>query len=125
MAQERSGAASAVGTAVLIMVGMSMVFHCDVAQADDFTVKWGLNFTTDLPEDFVKAGDTLGWAAFNYNETIHNLVKATNSGCIISVTEGTGYPSGYKIKLDKGENYFISSFKKDCDNGMKMTVTAY
>ncbi|KAL6515176.1 hypothetical protein OROHE_018808 [Orobanche hederae] len=123
MAQERGSGALAVGTAVLIMVGMSMVFHCDVAEAKatDYTVEWGLKWTTKPKLHNTKAGDTV---AFNYDPMHHNVVKAKRSGCIISVTEGTVYGSGDKIKLDKGENYFISSIGKDCDNGMKMIVTA-
>ncbi|KAL6494509.1 hypothetical protein OROGR_031309 [Orobanche gracilis] len=119
MSQERGSGALSVGTAVLIMVGMSMVFHCDVVSAKDYTVNWGFKWTSNLPKGHrCKVGDTI---AFNYDPKFHNLVKGAKGGC---TAKSSVYPSGSKIKLEKGNHYFICSIGNHCAGGMKMAVTA-
>lgn len=64
---------------------------------------------------------------FNYNRAIHNVVVVPRSA-YLSCTTPRGakvYQTGNdKIKLVRGQNYFICNFPGHCEAGMKIAVTA-
>lgn len=66
-------------------------------------------------------------AVFNYNPKIHNVVAVSRAGY-----NGCNTPKGSKvyltgkdrIKLVKGQNFFICNIAGHCESGMKIAVNA-
>ncbi|XP_004290576.1 PREDICTED: basic blue protein [Fragaria vesca subsp. vesca] len=71
-----------------------------------------------------RAGDVL---IFNYDSTLHNVV-AVGRGGYSSCTTPRGakvLTSGNdRVKLAKGQNYFICNFPGHCESGMKVAINA-
>ncbi|XP_074321620.1 basic blue protein-like [Silene latifolia] len=71
-----------------------------------------------------KAGDAL---AFNYDRSLHNVVAVDEAG-YTSCNPQSGakvYQTGKDIiKLNKGANYFICTFRGHCQLDMKIAVNA-
>ncbi|KAE8664658.1 Basic blue protein [Hibiscus syriacus] len=122
MVQGRGGAMTA---AVLLCLLLS---HLELAQAATYTVGgaggWTFNTVGWTKGKRFKAGDTL---VFNYNPSIHNVVAVNKFG-YSSCTTPKGakvFRSGKdRIKLAKGQNFFICNFVGHCQSGMKIAVTA-
>ncbi|KAL6515175.1 hypothetical protein OROHE_018807 [Orobanche hederae] len=128
MAQERGSARVSV-TAVVMMVAMAMVLHCEVAEGATYTVGGTSGWTYNMPSSnwakgkTFKSGDTL---VFKYTN-IHNLVEVSKKGYDSCTTAGQKFSktSGNdKIKLSKGPHYYICSKPGHCASGMKIAVTA-
>ncbi|XP_044474729.1 basic blue protein-like isoform X1 [Mangifera indica] len=85
---------------------------------------WSFNVVNWPKGKSFKAGDIL---VFNYNPTSHNVV-AVNRGSYTSCTAPAGakvFQSGKdRIKLVKGQNFFLCSFSGHCQSGMKIAVNA-
>ncbi|KAI3445660.1 hypothetical protein Pfo_002325 [Paulownia fortunei] len=122
------GRGSAVVVAMVVIVGMVVVFHCEVAEAATYTVGgsggWTFNVATWPKGKRFRAGDTL---VFNYNSGIHNVVAVNKGGYNGCTTPGGAkvYQTGKdQIKLVKGQNFFICNFPGHCESGMKIAVAA-
>ncbi len=123
MSQGRGSAVAAV-----MVLGLVVVLHCEVAQAATYTVGgpggWTFNVVGWPKGKQFRAGDTL---VFNYNSAIHNVVVVNKGGYdICSTPRGARtYRTGKdQIKLVKGQNFFICSIPGHCGAGMKIAVTA-
>ncbi|XP_021771450.1 basic blue protein-like [Chenopodium quinoa] len=85
---------------------------------------WTFNVNTWTNGKSFKAGDVL---AFNYDKTTHNVVSV-NKRDYDSCTSPKGakvYQTGKdRIKLAKGQNYFICSLPGHCPAGVKIAISA-
>lgn len=66
-------------------------------------------------------------AVFNYASGAHNVVavnKAGYSSCRTPRGAKVYNKGGDRIKLVKGQNYFICNFPGHCESGMKIAVSA-
>ncbi|KZV21172.1 hypothetical protein F511_24736 [Dorcoceras hygrometricum] len=116
------------GSAVILAAVMVAVFSSGVAEAATYVVgdTGGWNFfVSGWPQGkrFV-AGDVL---VFNYNPNFHNLVTVDGAGYKGCTTPPGAkvYQSGRdRIRLVKGQNYFICSIPGHCDAQMKIAVNA-
>ena len=64
---------------------------------------------------------------FNYDPSLHNVavVDAKGYKSCTSTSSSQAYSSGKdKLKLSKGQNYFICSIPGHCDGGVKLSVNA-
>ncbi|KAK4747348.1 hypothetical protein SAY87_026385 [Trapa incisa] len=71
-----------------------------------------------------KADDVL---VFNYSPGAHNVVAVNRAGYLSCRAPGGSkvYSSGKdRVKLVKGQNYFICSFPGHCEGGMKIAINA-
>ncbi|KAK6939970.1 Phytocyanin domain [Dillenia turbinata] len=122
------GRGSAVGATVLVGALVCLWIQAEVAHGATYTVGgtkgWAFNVVNWPKGKSFKAGDTL---IFNYDKTIHNVVAVNKGGY-----KGCSTPSGAKmyssgkdrIKLAKGQNYFICNYAGHCESGMKIAVKA-
>ncbi|GFP93880.1 blue copper protein [Phtheirospermum japonicum] len=127
MAQVR-GSAHVAATAVVMMVTMAMVSHCEAASKTYIVgdtggwVSGGMDAWLKNKE--FKVGDTL---VFNYPNTIHNVAEV-NETVYNSCQSGSvaAHSSGHdSITLKtKGVHYFICTKPNHCKGGMKMKLTA-
>ncbi|KAJ8646697.1 hypothetical protein MRB53_008445 [Persea americana] len=111
-----------------LVIGVTLLFLCDIAQAATYTVGdkggWSFNLVNWPKGKSFKAGDVL---MFKYNPTIHNVVAVNSNGY-----NGCTTPRGSKvyrtgndnIKLVKGQNYFICNIVGHCQAGMKIAINA-
>ncbi|XXG51081.1 hypothetical protein AAC387_Pa02g4934 [Persea americana] len=111
-----------------LVIGVTLLFLCDIAQAATYTVGdkggWSFNLVNWPKGKSFKAGDVL---MFKYNPTIHNVVAVNRNGY-----NGCTTPRGSKvyrtgndnIKLVKGQNYFICNIVGHCQAGMKISINA-
>eukprot|EP00268_Persea_americana_P046378 TRINITY_DN47780_c1_g1_i1.p1 TRINITY_DN47780_c1_g1~~TRINITY_DN47780_c1_g1_i1.p1 ORF type:complete len:125 (+),score=16.70 TRINITY_DN47780_c1_g1_i1:59-433(+) len=111
-----------------LVIGVTLLFLCDIAQAATYTVGdkggWSFNLVNWPKGKSFKAGDVL---MFKYNPTIHNVVAVNRNGY-----NGCTTPRGSKvyrtgndnIKLVKGQNYFICNIVGHCQAGMKIAINA-
>ncbi|KAE8687075.1 Basic blue protein [Hibiscus syriacus] len=119
------GRGSAIAAAALLCL---LCVHLELAQAATYTVGgtggWTFNSVSWTKGKRFKAGDTL---VFDYNPSLHNVVAVNKAG-YNSCTTPKGakvYRSGKdRIKLTKGQNYFICNVVGHCQSGMKIAVTA-
>ncbi|KAG8368758.1 hypothetical protein BUALT_Bualt15G0079200 [Buddleja alternifolia] len=119
------------GSAVLLVVvaaAMVVVFHSEVAEAATYTVGgyggWTFNLANWPKGKSFRAGDTL---VFNYNSLSHNVVPVNGVAYNSCTPQGSVqvYQTGKdRIKLVKGQNFFICTFPGHCQSGMKIAVTA-
>ncbi|XP_073043038.1 basic blue protein-like [Primulina eburnea] len=125
---EGRGSASIVLMVAVVVVGVAVVFHGQVAEAATYSVGGGGGWTFNVAgwprgKNF-KAGDKL---VFNYNSGVHNVVSVDRGGYRRCTTPRRAkmYRSGKdQIKLVKGQNFFICNFSGHCESGMKIAVTA-
>ncbi|XVF45737.1 hypothetical protein PTKIN_Ptkin02bG0230400 [Pterospermum kingtungense] len=119
------GRGSAMAATVLLCV---LLLNFELAQAAIYTVGgtggWTFNTVGWTKGKRFKAGDIL---VFNYNPSIHNVVAVNRAGySSCSTPRGAKvYQSGKdRIKLAKGQNFFICNFPGHCQAGMKIAATA-
>ncbi|KAK1264166.1 Basic blue protein [Acorus gramineus] len=125
MAQGRGSAAHSV---ILCFWLLCFVYSATIAEGATFVVGdsggWTYNVVGWAKGKHFKAGDVL---VFGYDATTHNVV-AVDAKAYSSCSAPKGvklYQTGNdKIKLKKGQNYFICSFPGHCDQGVKLTVNA-
>ncbi|KAL6962308.1 hypothetical protein U1Q18_037266 [Sarracenia purpurea var. burkii] len=124
MSQGR-GSASQVPAAGAVIL-LCLLLHSVPGDGATYTVGgaggWTFN-TSNWPKGkSFTAGDVL---IFNYDSTIHNVItvdKRSYNGCK-SPARAKVYNSGNdRIRLSKGQNYFICS--GHCESGMKMAINA-
>ncbi|XP_012071362.1 basic blue protein [Jatropha curcas] len=117
------------GSAMLGMVLVSILaVQLEMANAAIYIVGgsngWTFNVAGWPKGKSFKAGDVL---VFNYAQAAHNVVAVNKAG-YTSCNPPKGaktYTSGKdRIKLVKGQNFFICSFPGHCQGGMKIAVTA-
>ncbi|XP_050208959.1 basic blue protein-like [Mercurialis annua] len=122
-------AAQGRGSAMVAMVVLFMlIFQLEMGSAAVYTVGGGAGWTFNLASwpkgKSFRAGDIL---VFNYSVGAHNVV-AVNKGGYNSCTAPKGsrsYTSGKdRIKLSKGQNFFICTFPGHCQGGMKIAINA-
>ncbi|XP_014507759.1 basic blue protein isoform X1 [Vigna radiata var. radiata] len=122
----------ALGRGSALVLSLSLCFfllHSHMAHAaTTYTVGdrngWTFNTVSWPKGKRFKAGDTL---VFNYNPKIHNVVAVSRAGY-----NGCNTPKGSKvyltgkdrIKLVKGQNFFICNIAGHCESGMKIAVNA-
>ncbi|OWM84924.1 hypothetical protein CDL15_Pgr027711 [Punica granatum] len=119
------GRGSAMAVSLLLCL---LVLHSDPAHAATYPVGdargWSFDSAGWSGGKRFKAGDIL---VFNYNPTRHNVV-AVPKGSYDSCKTPRGakvYQTGNdKIKLVRGQNYFICNFPGHCESGMKIAITA-
>ncbi|XP_059630300.1 basic blue protein-like [Cornus florida] len=125
MSQGRGSA----GPAMFIVVALlCLVVQFEAVHGATFIVGgsggWTFNLSNWPNGKRFRAGDIL---VFNYNPTFHNVVAVNRGGY-----SGCSTPAGAKvfqtgkdrIRLDKGQNYFICNFPGHCQSGMKIAVNA-
>ncbi|XVF00726.1 hypothetical protein REPUB_Repub04eG0026300 [Reevesia pubescens] len=119
------GRCSAMAAKVLLCL---LLLHFELVQSAIYTVGgangWTFNTVGWPAGKSFKAGDTL---VFNYNPSLHNVVVVNRAGYnSCSAPRGAKvYTSGKdRIKLAKGQNFFICSFTGHCQAQMKIAVTA-
>ncbi|XP_023553464.1 basic blue protein-like [Cucurbita pepo subsp. pepo] len=106
------------------------LIQSEMAQARVYTVGdaqgWTFNVTSWTRGKIFRAGDVL---AFNYPAKAHNVValltnKVAYNWCL--KTRGSKvYQTGKdRIKLVKGDNFFMCSFPGHCKAGMKIAIKA-
>ncbi|KAL8155951.1 basic blue protein [Apium graveolens] len=117
------------GSAVAVVLVLFLVaLQYEVAQAAIYNVGgaggWSFSSGSWPKGKRFRAGDVL---VFKYNPSIHNVV-AVNRGAYGSCSTPRGakvYTSGNdRIKLVKGQNFFICNFPSHCQAGMKISVSA-
>ncbi|KAJ0025717.1 basic blue protein [Pistacia vera] len=126
MSQGRGSANLALFSAAVVLC--LLLVSVENVNAATYTVGgaggWNFNVANWPKGKSFRAGDIL---VFNYNPTIHNVV-AVNGGSYSSCkTPGHAkvFKSGKdRIKLVKGQNFFICSFSGHCQSGMKIAVNA-
>ncbi|MCD7461923.1 hypothetical protein HAX54_047380 [Datura stramonium] len=110
---------------VLVLCIVVLVFQTEAAV---YTVGgsggWTFN-TVGWPKGKrFRAGDIL---AFNYPSGAHNVVAVNKDGynkCSTPRGAKVYNKGGDKVKLVKGQNYFICNFPSHCESGMKISVFA-
>ncbi|XP_042516135.1 basic blue protein-like [Macadamia integrifolia] len=101
----------------------------NIACAANYTVGdssgWDFNVRDWPTGKTFTAGDIL---VFNYNPSVHNVVKVDIHGyndCEVSPQGSKIFTSGHdSIAVIAGHNYFISSFPGQCNKGMKIDINA-
>nr|GMC83612.1 basic blue protein-like [Ipomoea batatas] len=119
------------GSAVIVCAAAVLcllLLHSEVAQAAVYNVGgaggWTFNVSGWPKGKRFRAGDVL---AFNYGPSYHNVVavgKAGYNNCRPPRGAKTYQTGKDRIKLVKGQNFFICSFPGHCESGMKIAVTA-
>ncbi|XP_073127960.1 basic blue protein-like [Henckelia pumila] len=119
------------GSALLVLtvvMAMAVVFHGQVTEAATYTVGdgggWTFNVAGWPKGKTFKAGDVL---VFNYGPGAHNVVSVNRGGyrgCSTYSGDKVFQSGSDRIKLAKGQNFFICSFPGHCQSGMKIAVTA-
>ncbi|CAI0375712.1 unnamed protein product [Linum tenue] len=124
----RGSAAAMAATLCLFMLLAALHFEVASAAATTYTVGgsagWTFNVSAWPTGKRFKAGDVL---VFKYNPSIHNVVavnKAGHSGCNTPRGSRVFSSGADRIKLVKGQNYFICNFVGHCQAGMKIAITA-
>ncbi|KAK3002107.1 hypothetical protein RJ639_021716 [Escallonia herrerae] len=120
------GRGSAVAT--LMVMSLLVLLYCEVAEAATYTVGdaggWTFNVVGWPKGKRFRAGDIL---QFNYNPSFHNVVGVGKVGYSTCKTlrGAKVYQTGNeRIRLVKGQNFFICNFPGHCESGMKIAVTA-
>ncbi|CAM8877744.1 unnamed protein product [Rhodiola kirilowii] len=130
MAQGSGSAAQKVSVYLLAMALCAVLYASTGAQAAGATYvvggPGGWTFNTDSWPKGKRfaAGDFL---VFNYNPAVHNVVPVNRAGYsrCSAPPRARAFASGKdKIKLMKGQNYFICSIAGHCDSGMKIVINA-
>nr|1F56_A Chain A, PLANTACYANIN [Spinacia oleracea]1F56_B Chain B, PLANTACYANIN [Spinacia oleracea]1F56_C Chain C, PLANTACYANIN [Spinacia oleracea] len=88
-----------------------------------YNIGWSFNVNGARGKSF-RAGDVL---VFKYIKGQHNVVAVNGRGyASCSAPRGARtYSSGQdRIKLTRGQNYFICSFPGHCGGGMKIAINA-
>ncbi|KAF2319733.1 hypothetical protein GH714_018482 [Hevea brasiliensis] len=117
------------GSAVVVFVFLSvLVLQFEVGSAATFTVGdskgWTFNVAGWPKGKRFRAGDII---VFNYSPAAHNVVAVNRAGySTCNAPKGAKvYTSGKdRIKLVKGQNFFLCSFAGHCQAGMKVAITA-
>ncbi|KAM3377642.1 basic blue protein [Capsicum galapagoense] len=113
---------------VVLVLCIVVLIQTEVALAAVFTVGgsagWTFN-TVGWPKGKrFRAGDIL---AFNYPSGAHNVVAVNKDGynkCSTPRGAKVYTKGGDRVKLVKGQNYFICNFAGHCESGMKISVFA-
>ncbi|XP_018842089.2 basic blue protein-like [Juglans regia] len=116
------------GSAMAVTMLLCMLLHSEMAHAATYTVGgaggWTFNVSGWPKGKSFRAGDIL---VFNYSAAAHNVVAVNKVGYnACTAPRGSKvYQTGKdRIKLVKGQNFFICSFTGHCQSGMKIAVTA-
>ncbi|KAL8167601.1 hypothetical protein V2J09_009100 [Rumex salicifolius] len=124
----RGSAKPAMAVVLALIVLVCLVFESQPAQAAIFYVGgrpgWTFNTASWTNGKSFKAGDVL---VFNYDRTQHNVVKVDRRGySSCSSPRGANVMQSGKdrVRLAKGQNFFICSYPGHCQGGMKIAVTA-
>ena len=132
MAQGNGSAYSALKASLYLTVAILSVVIFSSTGADAAGATYvvggpaGWTFNTDSwpkGKQFA-AGDFL---VFNYSPDVHNVVAVDRAGYIkcSAPPRARVFKSGRdKVKLVKGQNYFICSIAGHCDSGMKIAINA-
>ncbi|KAK9271409.1 hypothetical protein L1049_026999 [Liquidambar formosana] len=125
MAQGRGSATRAVVIAVALLC---LLLHSEHVHGATYTVGgsggWTFNMNNWPKGKRFMAGDVL---VFNYDPTIHNVVGVDGGGYRSCTTPAGAkvYKTGKdKIKLVKGQNFFICNSAEHCESGMKIAINA-
>ncbi|XP_009765796.1 basic blue protein [Nicotiana tabacum] len=113
---------------VVLVLCIVALIQTEMAQAAVYNVGdaggWTFNTVSWPGGKRFRAGDTL---AFNYQSGAHNVVAVNKYGynkCRTPRGSKVYTKGGDKIKLVKGQNYFICNFPGHCESGMKISVFA-
>ncbi|CAL9019913.1 unnamed protein product [Prunus brigantina] len=124
MSEQGRGSAGTIG--VVVVLCLMVQLGCSNAATYRVGESGGWSFNTDSwpnGKQF-RAGDVL---LFNYDPTLHNVV-AVDKGGYSSCTTPNGakvFKSGKdRIRLGRGQNYFICNFPGHCESGMKIAINA-
>ncbi|XP_050378814.1 basic blue protein-like [Argentina anserina] len=118
------------GSAMAVFVVVVLVaLSSEWADAATYTVgdKGGWTFNVDgWPRGKTfRAGDTV---VFNYGSAVHNVVAVNKAGyqkCSTTPGNAKVFQTGRdRIRLARGQNYFICSIPGHCQSGMKVAITA-
>ncbi|KAK9096303.1 hypothetical protein Sjap_021800 [Stephania japonica] len=126
MAQGRGSAntSALVGVALVLF----LVVHLEIANAAVYTVGdsagWTFNMANWPKGKRFRAGDVL---VFKYNPSIHNVVMLNRNGynsCTTPRGARVLKTGNDRVRLAKGQNFFICNFVGHCQSGMKIAVNA-
>ncbi|OIT35448.1 PREDICTED: basic blue protein [Nicotiana attenuata] len=113
---------------VVLVLCIVALIQTEMAQAAVYNVGgsggWTFNTVSWPRGKRFRAGDIL---AFNYPSGAHNVVAVNKDGynnCRTPRGSKVYTKGGDKIKLVKGQNYFICNFVGHCESGMKISVFA-
>ncbi|WCJ18256.1 Basic blue protein [Euphorbia peplus] len=116
------------GSAILLVGMLMFVMVVEMASAATYTVGdssgWTFNIASWPNGKRFRAGDLL---VFNYSPAAHNVVAVNKAGYTSCKPQkgAKAYNSGKdRIKLTKGQNFFICTFPGHCQAAMKIAVTA-
>ncbi|KAJ9174613.1 hypothetical protein P3X46_013241 [Hevea brasiliensis] len=117
------------GSAMVAMVFLwLLLLHFEMGSAATYTVGgssgWTFNVSGWPKGKRFRAGDII---VFNYSPSAHNVVAVDRVGYnSCKASKGAKvYTSGKdRIKLVKGQNFFLCSFVGHCQAGMKIAITA-
>ncbi|XP_060167740.1 basic blue protein-like [Lycium barbarum] len=122
------GRSSAMKMKVVFVLCIVVLIQTEVALAAVYTVGgsrgWSFNSVGWPKGKRFRAGDIL---AFNYKSGAHNVVVVNKDGynkCSTPRGAKVYNKGGDKVKLAKGQNYFICNFAGHCQSGMKISVFA-
>ncbi|KAL6184210.1 PREDICTED: basic blue protein-like [Fragaria vesca subsp. vesca] len=113
----------------VLVVFVLVVLSSEWADAATYTVGdkrgWTFNVAGWPKGKTFRAGDTL---VFNYGSAAHNVVAVNKVGyqkCSTTPGNARVYQTGNdKIRLAKGQNFFICNFPGHCQSGMQVAITA-
>ncbi|XP_016453626.1 basic blue protein-like [Nicotiana tabacum] len=122
------GRSSAMNSKVALVLCVVVLIQTQMAQAAVYNVGgsggWTFNTVAWPKGKRFRAGDIL---AFNYLSGAHNVVAVNKDGysnCRTPRGAKVYTKGGDKIKIVKGQNYFICNFAGHCESGMKISVFA-
>ncbi|XP_018505540.1 basic blue protein [Pyrus x bretschneideri] len=109
-----------------VVVVLCLMLHLEYTHAAPQAVGdsggWTFNSDSWPNGKHFRAGDVL---LFNYDPNLHNVV-AVDRGGYSSCTTPSGakvFRSGKdRVRLGRGQNYFICSFPGHCESGMKVAI---
>ncbi|OVA07002.1 Plastocyanin-like [Macleaya cordata] len=129
MAMGRGSAGGALTTTVLsVLLLCVLLLQSEMAHAVTYTVGgtggWTFN-TVNWPKGKrFRAGGVL---VFKYNSSFHNVVRVNGVGyktCKTPMGAQVFKTGSDRIKLVKGQNFFICNFVGHCESGMKLAINA-
>ncbi|KAI4375803.1 hypothetical protein MLD38_013629 [Melastoma candidum] len=130
MSQGRGSASFPPGKAPLLLFYLALLLSAqmDGVRSATYVVGgpggWTFNVVRWTDGKRFRAGDVL---VFNYDSTNHNVVavdRGSYNGCKTPAGAKLFTSGSDRIRLAKGQNYFICNFSGHCESGMKIAVSA-
>ncbi|KAK9167216.1 hypothetical protein Scep_002407 [Stephania cephalantha] len=128
MAQGRGSASSNSALVGVSLIVLFLVVHLEIANAAVYTVGdstgWTFNMVNWPTGKRFRAGDVL---VFKYNPSIHNVVTVDRNGynsCKTPRGARVLKTGNDRVRLAKGQNFFICNFVGHCESGMKIALNA-